>query len=127
MAPARLEIIDHICEAGTLHNNDIWGTSATAAWIMDGATGLSDERMFPHAPSDAAWFAAAIDSRLREADWSRPARDCLRDAVKAIETRFREEALNAPSDMSLWPSGAITIVSVREATVQLVNLGDCKL
>lgn len=58
MTSARLEIVDHICEAGTHHNNDIWGMTATATWIMDGATGLSAERIFPHAPSDAAWFSA---------------------------------------------------------------------
>jgi hypothetical protein len=127
MASARLEIIDHICEAGTRHNDDIWGATATAAWIMDGATGLSTKRIFPHAPSDAAWFAASIDGCLRGANWSRGASDCLRDAVSAVEAKFHREAIDAPPDMSLWPSGAITIVAATERTVQVVNLGDCKL
>ena len=127
MASARLEIVDHICAAGTHHNDDIWGATATAAWVIDGATGLSAERILPHAPSDAAWFAASIDGCLRQADWSRPACDCLRDAVAAVEAMFRREAVNLPTEMSLWPSGAITIVSVGERTVQFVNLGDCKL
>jgi hypothetical protein len=127
MASARLDIVDHVCDAGAQHSDDLWGSAGNAAWIMDGATGLSGERIFPDAASDAAWFVAAIDRGLRAADWQKPARDCLGKAVDTTEHRFRQEAVSPPSDMSSWPSGAVTILAVREHGVELVNLGDCKL
>jgi hypothetical protein len=127
MAFSRLEIIDHVCDAGAQHNDDLWGNRDNAVWIMDGATGLSADRIFPDTPSDAAWFVAAIDAGLRAANWEKPTGDCLRDAVATTEQRFRKEALRPPADMASWPSGAVTILNVRRHGVELVNLGDCKL
>src|SRR5437763_142477 len=127
MTSARLDIIDHVCDPGARHNDDLWGSVVNAVWIMDGATGLSADRLFPDAASDAAWFVAAIDRGLRAADWRRPARDCLRQAAAITEQRFHEEAVGPLPDMSSWPSGAVTILHVREGGVELLNLGDCKL
>jgi hypothetical protein len=127
MTSARLEIIDHICDAGAQHNDDLWGSVGNAVWIMDGATGLWADRIFPSAPSDAAWFVAAVDSGLRAADWQRRARECLRQAAAVAERRFHHEAADPPADMSSWPSGAVTILNMRKGGVELVNLGDCRL
>src|SRR5262249_28389616 len=91
------------------------------------ATGLWADRIFPSAPSDAAWFVAAVDGGLRAADWQRPARECLRQAASATKRRFHNEAASPPADMSSWPSGAVTILNVQMGGVELVNLGDCRL
>jgi hypothetical protein len=48
-----LQIIDEVCEPSGKVNEDIAGSTNTAAWVMDGATGLGDGQLLPGA-SDAA-------------------------------------------------------------------------
>jgi len=127
MAPARFDILDHVCAAGGQHNDDIWGRGDTAVWVLDGATGLSAERILAEGASDAAWFAAAIDATLQAADWGGPTRDILRDAVAAVEARFRAAAKRIPRDDWTWPAAAIALLRVDGRAVELSNLGDCKL
>jgi hypothetical protein len=124
---ARLEIIDHVCAPGGQTGDDLWGCSDNAVWIEDGATGLSAKRMLPDRPSDAAWFVAAIDKELCAADWMQPAHLILRAAAAAVAGRFRAEACDVPADTSTWPAACIAILRVADSTVELVNLGDCKL
>jgi hypothetical protein len=127
MTRLRLDIVDHVCDAAGRHGDDLWGRGDNAVWILDGATGLSAERLVAAGASDAAWFAAAIDEELRRADWAAPARDVLRDAATATEARFRREATRIPADESTWPAAAVTILRVADRAVELANLGDCKL
>lgn len=48
---------------GTRINEDGCGLHGAHAWIVDGATGISD-RLIMAAPSDAAWLSAIIGERL---------------------------------------------------------------
>jgi len=125
--PARLDIIDHVCAPAGPHGDDLWGHADNAVWIQDGATGLSGARILTDAPSDAAWFVAAIDRELRAADWALPAHRILPVVVAAVAARFRAEAQDIPSDTSTWPAACIAIVRLDGRFVELSNLGDCKL
>jgi hypothetical protein len=127
MAPARLAIIDHVCEPGGQHGDDLWGHAENAVWIQDGATGVSAVRMLPDAPSDAAWLVAAMDRELRAADWGEPVQRVLQAAATTVAARFRAEAHDIAADTSTWPAASIAIVRLAADAVELVNLGDCKL
>jgi len=127
MMPARLDITDHVCAPAGPHGDDLWGEAGNAVWVQDGATGLAAARILPEAASDAAWFVEAIDRELRSADWTLPAHRVLPPAVAAVATRFRSEARNIPSDTSTWPAGCIAIVRLDGRSVELTNLGDCRL
>jgi hypothetical protein len=59
-----LHIIDNVCEPSGQVNEDIAGSTHTAAWVMDGVTGLGDEPLLPGA-SDAAWLVQHVDAFLR--------------------------------------------------------------
>lgn len=126
MAPARLHIVEYVCEPGGEHGDDLWGHIGSAVWIQDGATGLSGSRMLSEATSDAAWFVAAINAELRAADWTGPAYRALRAAVSAVAARFCAEAQDVASDTSTWPAGCIAILRLDGGSVELTNLGDCK-
>ncbi len=127
MAALRLTILDHVCDQAGLHGDDLWGRSDSAAWILDGATGLWANRLVPEGSSDAAWFVAEIDAELRRSRWRAPTRDILGEAAATVAARFRSAASDLPADRSTWPAACITLVRAAEGAVELANLGDCTL
>jgi hypothetical protein len=59
-----LHVTGQVCEPSGKVNEDIAGSTKTAAWVMDGATGLGDEKLLP-GESDAAWLVQRVDAFLR--------------------------------------------------------------
>src|SRR5256885_13883250 len=59
-----LHVTGKVCEPSGKVNEDIAGSTKTAAWVMDGATGLGDEKLLP-GESDAAWLVQRVDAFLR--------------------------------------------------------------
>jgi hypothetical protein len=71
-----------ICEdaAGLVYD----GASVSAAWVLDGVTGINTGDVTP-GPSDAAWFVKQVDSHLRELASSGLAMpDLLRQLVERL-------------------------------------------
>jgi serine/threonine protein phosphatase PrpC len=122
-----LAISDSGSDAGGSYNDDCWGSVSTAVWILDGATGLSKERLFPTAPSDAQWFVSAVDSELRSSDWSKATRPLLQSVVERVRHRFHGEAVGRIDQVSLWPLASFALIRVREGRVEFANLGDCRI
>src|SRR5262249_56203680 len=61
----RFELLDRISEPGQSINEDRGSALPGAAWVIDGVTGMSPQRLFP-GPSDAAWLAATADSAMHD-------------------------------------------------------------
>jgi serine/threonine protein phosphatase PrpC len=122
-----LAISDSGSDAGGTHNDDCWGSVSTAVWILDGATALSKERLFPAAPSDAQWFVRAVDSELRNADWSRATRPLLQAVMHRVRRRFHVEAAGRIEQVSLWPVASFALIRVCGGRLEFVNLGDCRI
>jgi hypothetical protein len=122
-----LVISDSGSDAGSTYNDDCWGSVPTAVWILDGATGLSKERLFPAAPSDAQWFVSAVDSELQRSDWSEATVPLLQSVMEGVRRRFHLEAVGRIEDVSLWPFASFALIRVCEGRVELVNLGDCRI
>jgi Protein phosphatase 2C len=122
-----LAISDSGSDAGGSYNDDCWGSVSTAVWILDGATALSKERLFPAAPSDAQWFVSAVDSELRNADWSQATRPLLQSVMQRVRHRFDREAVGRMEQVSLWPLASFALVRVCEEGVEFANLGDCRI
>lgn len=55
--------LDRLSVPGSSVNDDGAGLRGRFAWVIDGATGMSDERL-TSGGSDAAWLAGLIDSHL---------------------------------------------------------------
>jgi hypothetical protein len=122
-----LAISDSGSDAGGSYNDDCWGSVSTAVWILDGATGLSKERLFSTAPSDAQWFVSAVDSELRNSDWSKPTRPLLQSVMERVRHRFHREAMGRIEQVSLWPLASFALIRVCEGRVEFANLGDCRI
>ena len=122
-----LAISDSGSDAGGTHSDDHWGAVSTAVWILDGATALSRERLFPAAPSDAHWFVSVVDSELRNADWSTATRPLLQSVMERVHRRFHLEAVAPMEQVSLWPVASFALIRACEGRVEFVNLGDCRI
>jgi hypothetical protein len=122
-----LRVLEAVSDAGASHNDDWWDHAANAAWILDGATGLSHETLFPRASSDAAWFVSAISDALKGSASSTPLSQSLKAACRIVERRFLSEATNLPSDPVHYPSASLAALQLSNSTVEMLNLGDCRL
>src|SRR6185437_10064785 len=119
-------IEDSGSDPGSINNDDCWGSVASAVWILDGATGLSKERLLQSADSDAQWFVQAVDAELRNADWSVPTGQLLRGALRRVFERFRSESREG-SEPTLWPFASFALIREFDDRIELVNLGDCRI
>lgn len=124
----KLELVEALCEPGGVHNEDAWGRSGEAFWVLDGATGVGDR---PHiaAPSDAAWFVGEVSGALSAGFAAGLA------APKAIAESARAAAGAAARLTNLdhleafeLPCASLTLVqALGDGAVEFANLGDCRL
>ena len=82
-----LRSLDRLSLAGSRVNEDGTGLRGRFAWIVDGATGLSDEPLTP-AGSDASWLAHAIGERLTELSGGAGAGAILNRLENDLRTAF---------------------------------------
>lgn len=106
-------------------NEDAWGTAGPFAWVIDGATGLGDERLLP-GPSDAAWLAAALGAALADAAAAAPdPAALLHAAAVAVEARFVAERRRGPREQYEMPTAAVLVCRADGDELDIAELGDC--
>jgi serine/threonine protein phosphatase PrpC len=109
-------------------NDDRMGYDAagSAAWVLDGATGLTRERVLP-GPSDASWFVDEIGTALGEAVRKGGATRALLDRATAhAAERFRAAALRPEASPEHMPCASLVMARLLDGDrLELVNLGDC--
>ena len=107
-------------------NDDAAGFTEHSAWVIDGATGLTDKRQLPGI-SDAAWLAAEIHEFMQTA---LPPFDpgaimtALSDYV--LEAFERERDTRLIGQRIELPSTALSFALLQEDTLLLGNIGDCR-
>ena len=110
-------------------NEDAVGFSATAAWVIDGATGVSDKPPLVPGRSDAAWLANQLSSRLAcgftelYADPNR----VLTGVQADIEAQFRTLDSAYGSCAADQPSAAFALAALGAGRLHLLGLGDCRI
>jgi hypothetical protein len=109
-------------------NEDRAGAEPPFAWVIDGATDVLREPL-TSAPSDAAWFAAAMHDTIRDLAATLPTSLINVPEIVAdrAATRFAAESRRAPTDASEHPSASAIVVRVENAELEYVSLGDCTL
>ncbi len=112
-------------DAGVGVNEDVATLTNDAAWVLDGATGLTDEQYTP-CETDATWYVKQVDAYLRaHACDDAPLTEILRDCVEHVAAEFAAlvddpDAVDAADE----PSAAIALVRWDEEGVEFVVLGD---
>ena len=125
---ARLEILDRCSEASRPFNEDAHGATAAAAWVIDGAKGPFDHRLTP-GPSDASWYAQALNDVLA-AQFQDPPADPVRSLAETagrLARIYGEVARTAP--LHEQPSACLSLATLdaAAASLTLFNIGDCRM
>lgn len=126
---ARLDVFS---EAGPGRvNEDRAGAVETAAWVLDGTTGLSGRRLLP-GPSDAAWFVDAVDRGLRRhAERDLEIGDLLRRVIREARREFEAAAPRQEEQEEEDPEQPAASFTAarrrRDGALELGNVGDCRI
>ncbi|NOX83557.1 MAG: protein phosphatase 2C domain-containing protein [Alphaproteobacteria bacterium] len=108
-------------------NEDFFGWTQKAAWVLDGATGVSDEKL-PY-PSDAYWFVRTF-SRFLDFELlttpEAPTLDIMNRAIASTRNKYLEGSANSDRSSTLAPSAAFVMVRMLGGAIEIASLGDCK-
>lgn len=125
----RFRPLDRLSLPGSRVNEDGIGLCGSLAWVIDGATGLSDERL-TSSGSDAAWLAGMIGDRLMNLAGEGDAALVLSRLEPEVHAAFRESTGHAPSiDGHRAPSACLGLIEARtgeggQVAIQGRFLGD---
>ena len=127
----RFEVIDRISipsPAATV-NEDAAGATGSAAWVIDGATGVSDLPPLVPGRTDAAWLAAQLNARLHSA-FENTVVDPYYALAKIdtdIGTAFSNTNDGHERPEVEQPTAAFVLSVLREDALHLIGLGDCRI
>ena len=104
--------LDRLSLTGSRVNEDGAGLRGRFAWIIDGATGLSNEQL-TSGGSDAAWLAAFVDERLAALAGAEGADRVLRQLEVDVRSAFGQETAHV-RDVSdhHTPSACLGLIEV---------------
>jgi hypothetical protein len=122
-----LRVLDQATDpGGTSPNEDEVGHADGAAWVIDGATGLSECGLLP-GPSDAAWLALAYSRFLAERSGAETeTRRMFAEASEEVARLFESERLRPPGPRYELPSAGVVYARARGGQVEFARLGDCR-
>jgi len=105
--------LDRLSLPGSRVNEDGIGLHGPFAWVIDGATGLSDEQL-TSGGSDAAWLAGIVGDRLRDLAGEGDADSVLHRLESAVDEAFREAIAHVSEiDDHQAPSACLGLIEVR--------------
>jgi hypothetical protein len=113
--------------AGSTVNDDGGGSAARLAWVLDGATGLPQERLLP-GDSDAQWLVSEACSFFERPGADRPAAQHLSALSAFLCSRFQAARVRAPSPDRLeeLPSASLAFAMIEGQSLSIANIGDCR-
>ena len=126
-----LNVIDRISisSPNAAINEDAVGATSSAAWAIDGATGVSDRPPLVAGTTDAAWLAGALNAALHAA-FAAPQPEPLQ-TLAGIEAKLRTEFLavdrGRATPASDQPTAALALAAQHEETLHLLGIGDCRI
>jgi serine/threonine protein phosphatase PrpC len=126
-----LNVIDRvsISSPNAAINEDAVGATSSAAWAIDGATGVSDRSPLVAGTTDAAWLAGALNAALHAAfaaPQPQPMRT-LADVEAQLRTDFLAVDRTPATPASHQPTAALAVAALQEQTLHLLGIGDCRI
>lgn len=114
--------LDRLSLAGSRVNEDGIGLRGAFAWVVDGATGLSDEQL-TSGGSDAAWLAGLVSDRLVELAREGDADAVLSRLEADIGAVFRETTAHVQAiDDHHAPSACLGLIAAEPGEVGSVRI-----
>lgn len=104
--------LDRLSLPGSRINEDGFGLYGPYAWILDGATGVSGNRLTP-GPTDAAWLVRKIGDKLEELACASGPEDILRLLEADLTAAFA--ALGPLADDDRGPSACLAFLGLRRS------------
>lgn len=123
-----LVYVDGISEASRFGkpNEDMAGIQSYAAWMIDGATGLAEEKLTP-GDSDAQWFAQKLHERMdhHAADPAPDLRHMAERILQGVSDDWLAYCGEIPKDMYLCPCASGIMMRHSNIRTDFGWLGDC--
>jgi serine/threonine protein phosphatase PrpC len=110
-------------------NEDAIGAASAGAWVIDGATGVSDRPPLVTGTTDAAWLTGRLNAELRamldETDVD------LVQVLTEVEAKVQTDFLAIDREFSgpAWeqPSAALALAALQGKALHLIGIGDCRI
>lgn len=121
-----ISVLGAACRQGSPVNDDAIGYTATAAWVLDGATSLG--RGLVGGESDARWLAQSANAHLQsllEEQPYRPTQDLLVQLQAGIAADFQRDSGVAVSLELNLPTACLSLLRLLgDGSLELLNLCD---
>jgi serine/threonine protein phosphatase PrpC len=123
----RLEILDAVSNGEPRPrrvNEDLFGSRATAVWVLDGATGIAEERVLPGS-SDARWLVEVVTDALGDAiERNLALPELWRVVAEAVVSAFARDALRPGAPAMDMPCACLGMTRIFGTDLELANIGD---
>lgn len=109
-------------------NEDLAHVADSSAWILDGASGLNDQKHTDNC-SDGQWFVQKWNEYLLETidDYSRNLKEIVSEGIDNVKNNYFKTLTRPNLDPVSFPSSAIVIVRIKKMKLEYFILGDCTL
>lgn len=98
-----------------------------AAWILDGATGLTGKKI-TEKETDALWYVEALDDYLRNnINGSMDIKEIIKNGVKEVKARYSMYNGFSYLDEVDYPCAALALVRFDHKELEYYVIGDCTL
>lgn len=106
-------------------NEDVGSVVDGAAWVLDGATGITDTT-HTDSPSDGHWYVQQFDDYLREhvTDSGRSLTEVVADGIESVGSRFDTVTTVDDIDVAAEPSATAAIVRWTDRALEYYVLCD---
>lgn len=121
----RFHVLESVSSSGAGVNEDGIAISHSGAWVVDGASGLTDAHLTP-GDSDAQWLMARLIAHLGSSTTFDPVSNLLR-AADHVYREFDELKVLPRIFQYEYPSASLVGCSYSMGSLQAVRLGDCTL
>ncbi|WP_275373052.1 protein phosphatase 2C domain-containing protein [Clostridium tertium] len=98
-----------------------------AAWILDGATGLTGKRI-TEKETDALWYVEALDDYLKKhISSSKDIKEIIKNAIKEVKEKYSKyDGFNDLEEID-YPCAALALVRFNSKELEYYVIGDCTL
>lgn len=125
-----ISLVEAVSRPGSAEraNEDTFGRNEICAFVIDGATGLSDINQFDAYGSDAAWLAQNTRDHLQQhLESETQLNTFIRDLINQLRDTYFANVSESEVPRYAWPSASFALLHVQQNRLFFAGLGDCTL